>query len=184
MNDAHELPRRTVLQGLTGLALSTLAARPAAADGAPPGSGKPGEFDFLTGSWKIANRKRRKPGADEWDVFPGESTCWSILGGIASVEELRIPERDFSGMGLRVLDVEKGVWSDFWVNAKSGVLTAPGTTGRFVGGAGVFVSEEDGVQYRGLWDGITKTSCRWSQSVSQDGGKTWVDDWLMEWTRA
>ncbi|MET0553198.1 MAG: hypothetical protein ABW221_09180 [Vicinamibacteria bacterium] len=183
MNDQVEMARRTVLQALGGLALLTVP-HAAAADDAPPGSGKPGEFDFLTGSWKIANRKRRKPGADEWDVFPGESTCWSILGGIASIEELRIPARNFAGMGLRMLDVEKGVWSDFWVNAKSGVLTTPGTTGRFENGAGVFVSEEDGVQVRGVWDHITPTSCRWSQAASRDGGKTWLDDWLMEWTRA
>lgn len=175
--------RRTVIASLTGLALLPLPT-PSASAGAPPGSGRPGEFDFLTGSWTIANRKRKKPGADLWDLFPGESTCWSILGGIASIEELRIPARGFSGMGLRMLDVGKGVWSDFWVNAKSGVLTTPGTTGHFQNGAGVFTSEEDGVTVRGVWDGITKTSCRWSQATSRDGGKTWEDDWLMEWTRA
>jgi hypothetical protein len=180
MNDPT---RRTLLTTLTGLALLPLVPAPPVAADAPPGSGRPGEFDFLTGSWRIANRKRKKAGADEWDVFPGESTCWSILGGVASIEELRIPARGFSGMGLRLLDVEKRVWSDFWVNAKSGVLTAPGT-GRFENGAGVFVSEEDGVTVRGVWDGITPRACRWSQAVSRDGGKTWEDDWLMEWTRA
>ena len=53
--------------------------------------------------------------------------------------------------------------------------------------AGIFISDdsEDGkpVQYRGLWDGISKTTCRWSQAVSRDGGKTWSDLWLMQWTR-
>jgi hypothetical protein len=180
-----EIHRRAVLQSLTGLALLPLTTPAARAADPTAGTGKPGEFDFLTGSWTIANRKRTKPGADGWDVFPGASTCWSILGGIASIEELRIPARDFSGMGLRLLDVEKRVWSDFWVNGKSGVLTTPGTTGRFADGAGVFVSdEEDGVTVRGVWDRITERSCRWSQAISRDGGKTWEDDWLMDWTRA
>ena len=184
MNEPIDAARRTVLQALGALALLPLVSVPSSAADAPPGSGRAGEFDFLTGSWKIANRKRRTAGQDEWDVFPGESTCWSILGGMASIEELRIPARNFNGMGLRLLDVEKGVWSDFWVNGKSGVLATPGTTGRFEKGAGVFVSEEDGVQVRGRWDGITPTSCRWSQATSRDGGRTWEDDWLMEWTRA
>ena len=36
----------------------------------------------------------------------------------------------------------------------------------------------------GLWDQITKTSCRWRQGVSRDGGKTWEWNWIMDWTRA
>ncbi|MBK8324850.1 MAG: hypothetical protein IPL06_19765 [Betaproteobacteria bacterium] len=87
--------------------------------------GKPGDFDFLNGNWKISHRQK-PPGAKEWITFKGEATCWSILGGVGSIEELRIPERNFSGMGLRLLDVEKRLWNDFWVNAKSGVLTTPG----------------------------------------------------------
>jgi len=43
-------------------------------------------------------------------------------------------------MGLRLLDVENKVWSDFWVNSKSGVLVSPGTTGHFVDGAGIFLA--------------------------------------------
>lgn len=46
-----------------------------------------------------------------------------ILGGVISVEERRIPARNFSGMGLRMLDVEPKLWADYWVNGKSGVLT-------------------------------------------------------------
>lgn len=149
--------------------------------------GKPGDFDFLTGNWKIWNRRLKAGAPRGWDEFPGEATVWAILGGVCSIEELRIPARNFSGMGLRVLDVEKRVWSDYWMNAKAGVLGSAGVRGSFENGAGVFISDdtEDGkpVLYRGLWDGISKTHCRWSQSVSRDGGKTWNDLWLMQWTR-
>jgi hypothetical protein len=148
--------------------------------------GKQGDFDFLAGEWKIHHR-RLPQGAKEWDVFEGEATCWTILGGVGSVEELRIPARNFSGMGLRLLDVENRVWSDFWVNSKSGVLTAPGQTGSFENGAGIFESDEmDGdkpIKVRGVWDNITKTSCRWRQAISRDAGRTWQDNWVMEWKR-
>lgn len=149
--------------------------------------GKPGDFDFLAGEWKI--KHRRMPGENkEWDVFEGEATCWSILGGVVSIEELRIPARNFSGMGIRVLDVENKIWNDFWVNSKSGVLGPTGQPGSFENGAGIFTSDEmDGdkpIKVRGMWDKITPTSCRWSQSISYDGGKTWVDNWVMDWQRA
>jgi hypothetical protein len=90
-------------------------------------------------------------------------------------------------MGLRLLDVKQAQWSDFWVNATSGELGAPGLRGSFESGAGIFeeASEEGGkpVLYRSVWDRITTTSCRWQQGASRDGGKTWALDWSMDWTR-
>ena len=107
----------------------------------PAPVGRPGDFDFLTGEWRIHNKFRE---GETWIEFPGEATVVAILGGIASVEELRIPARGFSGMGLRLLDVEKKVWSDHWVNAKSGVVAVPGQLGVFEGGVGTFLSEGEG----------------------------------------
>ncbi len=152
---------------------------------ATPTPGRPGDFNFLAGEWRINNRQPRPDGS--WVTFPGEATCWTILQGVGSVEELRIPARNFSGMGLRMLDVGASVWSDFWVNAQSGVLTTPGQTGSFENGAGIFVSDDvdNGTPIKavGVWDGITPTSCRWRQAVSRDGGETWAQNWIMDWTR-
>ncbi len=146
--------------------------------------GRPGDFDFLTGEWRIHNRMIAD-GA--WIEFPGEATVHAILAGICSVEELRIPARNFSGMGLRLLDVENQIWSDHWVNARSGVVGVPGQLGSFEHGAGIFVTdaEENGqpVKYGGVWDNITPTSCRWRQASSRDGGVTWDQNWIMNWTR-
>lgn len=187
-NDPTDPDRRTLLGSVAALAIvSQASAVPTAAATAAKTPGKPGDFDFLSGRWSIRHR-RRPPRAKDWDTFEGEATCWSILGGICSIEELRIPARNFSGMGLRLLDVEKHVWSDFWVNAKSGVLTTPGTNGSFENGAGIFEADdvEDGkpIKVRGVWDRITPTSCRWYQAVSRDGGRTWEESWIMDWTRA
>jgi hypothetical protein len=153
---------------------------------ATPTPGKPGDFHFLHGEWRIAHRQLRANKTD-WEAFEGEATCRTILGGVASVEELRIPARNFSGMGLRLLDVEKRVWSDYWVNAKSGVLGSEGIKGSFENGAGIFVSEDTDngvtVKYAGIWDRISPTGCRWRQASSRDGGKTWEQNWIMDWTR-
>lgn len=149
-----------------------------------PTPGRPGDFAFLTGEWRIHNRSLVN---GEWIEYPGEATVHAILAGIGSVEELRIPARNFSGMGLRMLDVENRVWSDYWVNARSGVVTTPGQTGSFENGAGIFVSDDtvDGVawKYAGVWDNISPTTCRWRQGSSRDGGATWDQNWIMDWTR-
>lgn len=179
--------RRTVLQtAAIGLAIGATGIDLAFAALPPPPPGKPGDFDFLAGEWRIKHR-RLLPDTGKWDEFEGEATCWTILGGVGSVEELRIPARDFSGMGLRLLDVEKKIWSDFWVNAKWGVLTTPGQTGGFVDGVGTFASEDvdsgKPIVARGVWDRITPTSCRWHQAVSRDDGATWEENWFMDWTR-
>lgn len=175
--------RRTVLTAAAGTAVAAAVSNGTRAE--PVAPARPGEFDFLNGHWTIANRRLRAPG--DWDVFEGEATCWSILGGVASVEELRIPARDFSGMGLRTLDAANGVWLDYWMNSKTGVPASAGTPGRFVGGVGNFDASdtEDGrpVIYRGCWDQITASSCRWRQGASRDGGATWDWNWIMEWTR-
>lgn len=179
--------RRAILQSAAGLALSPLALDTVAAapQALPPA--KAGDFDFLAGHWKIANRRLKGPGK-EWDTFPGEATCWTILSGAGSIEELRIPARDFSGLGLRLLDVKQRVWADYWVNGREGVLGTPGMTGSFIDGAGVFVADDkDGdqpIKVRGVWDRIKPTSCRWHQAVSRDGGNTWEENWFMDWTRA
>ena len=150
-----------------------------------PGRARPGEFDFLVGEWRIGHRRLTSSGV--WDAFTGEATCWTVWAGAGLIEELRIPARDFTGMGVRLIDVDKGVWSDLWVNAKSGVLRGPGMTGGFVNGEGWFVADEmDGdtpIKVRGIWDRITGRSHGWRQSVSHDGGATWKDNWLMDWTK-
>lgn len=184
--------RRQVLHTTAGLIAAAFSAEACSAHEAPAIQeekpvGKPGDFDFLTGEWKIKNRRLKKPGGKEWDEFEGEATVFSILQGLGSIEELRIPARQFAGMGLRLLDVKKKVWNDFWVNAQSGVLTTPGLAGLFVKGVGTFMAEErEGdkkVMVKGVWDRITPQSCRWYQAVSNDGGKTWEEGWLMDWTR-
>jgi hypothetical protein len=186
--------RRNLVSAGAVLPLATLlpaigSAQPMTFDPIPalpktPTPGKPGDFDFLSGEWRIKNRSIVN---GTWLEYDSEATVYGILKGICSVEELRIPARDFSGMGLRLLDVQKREWSDFWVNAKSGVLTSPGQIGSFENGAGIFTSdyEDKGKQMKsaGVWDLITPKSCRWRQAVSADGGKTWEHNWIMDWTR-
>jgi hypothetical protein len=179
--------RRTLLQIVAGLAGASQAGLASAATAVtkPAATGKPGDFDFLTGQWKIQNR-RLKGGA--WDSFDGEASVIGILGGIASVEELRIPSRGFSGMGLRLLDTGTGLWADYWVNGSGSNVNPAPVWGGFANGAGTWDEQVDEggkrVTVRGVWDQITPVSCRWRQAVSRDEGRTWEENWIMHFQRA
>lgn len=185
--------RRTMLMASTGLFLTGFLAMPKKApsipaDVIPPGQpGKPGDFAFLEGNWKIQDRRLKQGTVNEWNDVEGEATCWSILDGAGSIEELRIPARDFYGMGLRLLDRHQETWNAFRVDAKSGTMNGPPQAGRFQNGAGTFVAHEveNGarIHVKGVWDQVTPESCRWTQSVSRDNGKTWQDNWVMTWNR-
>lgn len=176
-----DIARRTLLQGAAGVATLPLLSSAATAK---PTLGN-GDFNFLAGEWKIANRQRQADGS--WKEFPGAATVHTVLGGLGSIEQLRIPADKFLGMGIRVFDVEKKLWADHWVAAKFGVVNLP-MMGSFKDGVGTFLAEDtiDGktvVTGRGVWDRITPTSCRWFQSDTKDGGTTWDDTWFMAWTR-
>jgi hypothetical protein len=189
-----EEDRRTVLAAAGAAALIAATAGTAKAEETTEGrpadvpEGRPGEFDFLSGEWRIHHRWRSGPESPDWLEFDGEATVVGILGGICSVEELRIPVRNFYGMGLRLLDQTNKVWNDHWVNKQSGVVGVPGQLGGFVNGVGTWTStwEQDGRNMiaEGIWDQITANSTRWRQRVSADGGATWEETWIMHWRRA
>lgn len=181
-----DMQRRVLLQVAAGMAtMGPLGLGSAsAAPQKPVATGKAGDFDFLSGHWHIKHRQLKD---GKWDLFDGEATVFGILDGIASVEELRIPSRNFSGMGVRLLDVERKLWADYWVNRKSGVLNPP-SWGSFAQGVGTWGSDDVNgampVIVRGVWDQITPEACRWYQATSRDNGSTWEENWIMHWQRA
>jgi hypothetical protein len=144
-------------------------------------------FDFLAGQWEIANRRLATIGGDDWQEFKGSATVWSVLGGNASIEELRGVNQKLLGMGVRVLHTETGLWADHWTSAGNGMVNAP-MMGNFKDNIAKFESDDiDGagnpIKAHGIWDRITPTSCRWHQATGNDGGATWQPNWFMDWTR-
>lgn len=184
MTNTIDEQRRTLMQIAAGAAAASQFRMSSAGTPSRSGTGKPGDFDFLSGNWTIRNNRLK---GGKWDQFDGEATVVGILGGVASVEELRIPSRNFSGMGLRILDLERKSWADYWCNGGNGVLT-PATWGGFSNGAGTWDAQEteEGkpVIVRGVWDQVTPISCRWRQLLSRDGGVLWEENWIMHWQRS
>ena len=152
-----------------------------------------GDFDFLSGSWDIANRRLTTllAGRDEWDEFPATSCCIPFFGGAANAEEYVCPAKGFRGLSIRSFDPAREEWSIWWVNSRDGRLQPP-VHGRFdAERLGTFYGDDthdgtpDGtpVRVRYLWSRITPVSARWEQAFSVDGEQTWETNWIMDLTR-
>ncbi|OLF13546.1 hypothetical protein [Actinophytocola xanthii] len=147
------------------------------------------DFDFLTGTWNVANRRLTTwlVGSDEWDEFPGEARALSVWGGAANFDEITFPTRGYSGLTLRLYDREREEWSIHWSNSRTGQLDVP-VVGRFGSdGVGTFFADEQHegrpVRLRFIWSNITATTARWEQAYSPDGERTWETNWVMDFTR-
>lgn len=147
-----------------------------------------GDFDFLVGNWKVANRrlKQRLAGSEEWEEFESTSLAWSLLDGGANIDQFTFPDGT-SALTLRLFEPETKQWSLNWVTSTEGILTPP-VIGAFSDGRGLFYGDDshDGtpVRVRFIWSEITATSARWEQAFSADREQTWETNWIMELKRA
>lgn len=155
--------------------------------------GKPNDFDFFAGDWKINNTRLKQTNvnsdqnvnSNQWEKFTATQKCWILLDGVANVDEFDCPERGFKGMSMRTLDLETCLWSIFWINSTSGKLLNP-VIGGFKGDHGVFfgddVMDDTPVIVRFEWRSHP-TAPTWEQLYSWDGGENWELNWVMECTK-
>lgn len=147
------------------------------------------DFDFLHGSWNVANRKltRLFEGCDEWDEFPGHATVRPVLDGIGNIDEIAFPTRGWAGATLRLYDLDAKRWSIYWSSSRTGRLDPP-VVGGFEGARGTFdgTDTHDGrtIHVRFTWLRQTRETARWEQRFSADSGATWELNWVMDLTRA
>uniref|UniRef100_A0AAU2JR95 DUF1579 domain-containing protein n=1 Tax=Streptomyces sp. NBC_00049 TaxID=2903617 RepID=A0AAU2JR95_9ACTN len=146
------------------------------------------DFDFLVGSWDVANRWRTDflDADGEWEEFPAVSRISRHFDGGASFDEIDFPTKGFAGLTLRLFDREREEWSIHWASRRTGTLFPP-VVGRFTDGIGVFEGDDthDGkaVRVRFVWSGTASDTPRWEQFFSVDDGDTWVQNWTMDLTR-
>ena len=149
------------------------------------------DFDFLIGTWKVHHRmlKARLKGATEWIEFEGETVDRKIMNGIGNMDEniIHMEKGPIRAISLRLFNPSSKEWSIFWSTDKTGALDIP-MIGGFKDGRGEFYAQEvnDGkrVYSRFIWSKINTNSPQWEQALSEDGGKTWETNWIMEFERA
>ncbi len=148
------------------------------------------DFDFLIGNWKVHHRRlvERLKGCIDWEEFDGDTVDRKILNGIGNMDENILHRKTGSihAISLRLFNPASKEWSIYWSTNLTGTLDVP-MVGGFKDGVGKFYSQEvfEGkyIYSRFIWSKITANSCQWEQAFSEDGGKTWETNWIMELER-
>lgn len=148
------------------------------------------DFDFVFGKWKVRHRKlkERLKGSNVWEEFESTAVARRVWNGKANIDEIEgdSPSGPLQGMTLRLFNPKSQQWSLYWANSNNGFLDPP-MIGSFKNGVGEFYDQEmfegRSIFCRFIWSEITANSCRWEQAYSEDGGKTWEVNWIMEFTR-
>jgi hypothetical protein len=149
------------------------------------------DFDFEIGNWRTHISRLRRPlsGDTTWIEYDGTSVVKPVWHGRANTVELEVDGpggQHIQGLSLRLYNPRSRQWSLNFVNAAVGTMGVP-TVGEFKHGRGEFYDwEEYGgrmILVRNVWRDMTPTSCRFEQSFSDDGGKTWELNWIATDTR-
>ncbi len=184
------MPAGAVDAGTSGAGIS------AAGTSAP---GTPGEisardgqhdFDFEIGIWKTHLRRRLHPltGSDTWVEYDGTSVVRPIWNGRANLVELDVtgPAGHLEALNLRLYNAQTRQWSLNFSGVGSGTMGEP-AIGQFILGRGEFVDREmfDArlIDVRFVITQVTPNTCRFEQSFSNNGGKTWEVNWIAVDTR-
>ena len=148
------------------------------------------DFDFEIGTWKTHVKRLLRPltGSTTWVEYQGTTVVRKVWNGRANLVELVMdgPAGHFEGLSLRLYNPETHQWSLNFSNINSGTLSQP-TIGEFKNGRGEFYDQETlngrAIFVRFVISDITPNSCRFEQSFSDDGGKTWELNWIAIDTR-
>ena len=148
------------------------------------------DFDFWFGSWEVRNRwlRRRLAGSDDWEEFDATVVARPLLGGRGNEDEFRTDHAGgFIGMSFRFFDPERRRWSIYWADSRRPGELDPPVFGTFSGDVGVFEGEDvhkgHPILVRFTWSGVTTPTPRWEQAFSDDGGRAWETNWVMDFTR-
>lgn len=148
------------------------------------------DFDFLIGTWKVHHRMltQRLKGSTEWIEFEGETIDRKIMNGIGNMDEniIHMPNMEVHAISLRIFNPASKEWSIHWSTDKMGMLDIP-MVGGFKDGRGEFYAQEinngSRVYSRFIWSKTDTDSPQWEQALSEDGGRTWETNWIMEFER-
>ena len=148
------------------------------------------DFDFEFGTWKAHLSRRLNPltGSNKWVEYEGVSTVRKVWDGRANLGEIAVDgsEGHIEGLSLRLYNPQTHQWNISWSNSSDGTLGPP-MIGGFENGRGEFYDQETfkgrAIYVRFIFSDITPTSFQLIQAFSDDGGKTWEDNWVSKFTR-
>jgi len=148
------------------------------------------DFDFEIGVWKTHLKRLAHPltGSTTWVELDGTTVVRKLWDGRANLAELETDAASghLQVLSLRLYDPQARQWSLNSANVNVGTLSVP-TVGEFKDGRGEFFDQEAfngrSILVRNVWSDISADSCRFEQSFSDDGGRTWEVNWIAVDTR-
>ena len=176
-------PSPGIAQQTSGAATTSVKQPPAERDGQH-------DFDFEIGNWTTHLRRLAHPltGSTTWIEYDGTTVVRRVWNGHANLVELEVdgPSGHLEGLSLRLYNPQSRQWSLNFANSSGGTISQP-TIGQFKNGRGEFFDQETlngrAIYVRFVISDITPNSCRFEQSFSEDGGKTWEVNWIAIDTR-
>lgn len=146
------------------------------------------DFDFELGTWKFRVRRlaNAMSGGHRWVELDGTTKTCRLWNGRAQIEQMEVSGagQSIEGMTLRLYNPQTHQWSLYWATSKGGSIGGPPNIGEFKDGVGEFYADDmyEGryVLIRYVWSRITARSAHFEQSLSGDGGRTWVANWITD----
>lgn len=144
------------------------------------------QFDFWIGEWDVNLRIKQEDSS--WaDRVKSKANIYRILDGKAILELWNADT--IKGYSLRYFDSEKKKWILMLNWPGKNRSGSSSLSGMFRHGRGEFFSTRKNqagqeVISRYTFSDITATSLRWDDAFSSDGGKTWTNNWIMEFSRS
>lgn len=145
------------------------------------------DFDWDYGVWKTHQRRRLNPltGSTKWVEYDGTDVVTRVWDGAnTGLIEADGPAGHLQIFALRLYDPDAHQWSIYFVTA--GGMSKP-AIGEFINGRADFYDQE---MYKGRFillrfsvSDITQNSCHFEQAFSDDGGKTWEVNFIVDETR-
>ena len=148
------------------------------------------DFDWEIGTWKTQLKRLQNPlsGSDTWVEYQGTTVVTKVWDGRANLVELDVtgPSGSIEALSLRLYNPDARQWSLNFSSSRTGTFSPP-SIGEFKDGRGEFMSQEyyngRAILVRFIVTPITPDSAHFVQAYSEDGGKTWEDNWIATDTR-
>jgi hypothetical protein len=147
------------------------------------------DFDWDIGVWNTHQRRRLHPltGSKTWVDYHGTDTVRKLWDGAnTGLIQADGPAGHLEIFTIRLYDPQSHQWNVSFTNPSAGTMS-PALTGEFKNGRAEFYDQEPyngrEIYVRFAISDITANSCRFEQSFSDDGGKTWEVNFIVTETR-
>ncbi len=143
------------------------------------------QFDFWIGEWDV-NLRVINDQLEFQDRVSARASIYAILNGRAVLELW--DSKPIKGYSLRYYSESSQEWI-LWLNWPGKNKSSNSSLeGKFCHGRGVFLSSSTDAQgneeiQQYSFSDISPFSLRWDDMASRDGGKTWSQNWRMEFSR-